>query len=260
MKKIAFVSGFFSNEQNSTWLPNQKKMYECLYSSAKKYFLPKQEVDFIFITNCECEIDGVENIKIDYRTHSYHHILLMKILMVDFLKKDYDYVYVNDGDQIYIDYIEENFIDDDFSIMGHFFNANAQSVLDELTDIIKIEGNLKNKIWSMGNFFGGKHQIFKQLVKFAKDIHETNFGKTTKDLDFYARYPDEVILVKFFNEKEFQYKQLSSITVPGNSDEKYFLSDFQDDYSFYPNINNSKVLHNTKKNYEVLFNVIKYYQ
>ena len=259
--KIAFISGFFCINHNiNSFDENQKLMYSCLYNSGKKYFLKNNDVDFIFVNNFDFDFDGVINIKIKYPLYSYQHMLLMKILMLNYIdRKKYDYIFVNDGDQMFIDYVDDNFLKNDFNIMEHFFHPNAFQILNDLTNIIKIHDGVKNEEWTMGNFFGGKSEIFFNIVDFVNVHHEIYIKKMNNEANFYSIYPDEVFLMKFMVEKKMKFNRLNTITVPGISEKKYFLSDFQDDINLYPNINNTILLHNTKKNINTLKQINKYY-
>ena len=260
MSRIAFVSGFYVYGGRVKMTPEQIFMFECLYDSAKKYFLKNHEVEFIFITNSYSKIEGVNTIKIDKKITGYHEMLLMKILCVDYLKEQYDYIFVNDGDQIFVDHINDDLLEHNFNIQRHFYNPAIDGVLENLSPFINIECDRKNNHWTMGNFFGGKSDEFLRLLNKTKEYHERYKNFYHKDIGFYAIYPDEVFLVKYLNEESVDYNWLKSITIPGEVEGDFFVSDFQDDINFYPNFTNVKLLHNTKKNLSVLKEIIKYYK
>lgn len=259
MKKIAFVSGFYCFGHQHIPDVNQKFMYECLYKSAKKYFLPNQDVDFIYVTNCNIKIDGVTNIRINKKIKGYHEMLLMKILCVEYLQQEYDYIFVNDGDQIFVDYVGDEILENDFNVVKHFFSPSIRGVLENMTQFVEIDGDIDTNEWTMGNFFGGKSDEFMGLLNKTKEYHEKYKNFYDPDNGFYTRFPDEVFLMKYVVEENKNYNRLPAITIPNHIDGNFFVSDFQDNVNFYPNFTNVKLLHNTKKNFDTLRQIIKYY-
>lgn len=257
----AFVSSYFHYENGGEMNLNQIHMYEALYKSAKKYFLPNTDVEFIFITNTDTTFSNITNInfKLDNRIQSYQHILLMKLLCLKYLTKQYEYIFVSDGDQLWIDYINEDFLKNEFYIMEHYFKPSAQRILNEVTSVIKIDGLTEHEEWTMGNFFGGKSHVMMDLLRHSEEWYEEYSKTNSANLDFFAVYPDEVFIMKYMVEQNKNFTRLNTVTVPGISDVKYFCSDFQIDETLYPHINNAKVLHNTKKDVSTLNKITKYY-
>jgi hypothetical protein len=258
MEKIAFVSGFYcfgGNRLND----DARFMYECLYNTAKKYFLPNHNVEFIFVTNCMTSIDGVTNIHIKKNLRGYNEMLLMKILCVDYLKDSYDYIFVNDGDQIFVDYVGDELLENDFNVVKHFFTPKIKGVLENMTQFVKIDGDIDTNEWTMGNFFGGKSDEFLNLLKKTKEYHNKYKDMYDPHNGFYSKFPDEVFLAKYYVEEGRKFNWLNTTHIPNTEKGDFFLSDYQDDVNFYPNFTNVKLLHNTKKNFDTLRQIIKYY-
>jgi hypothetical protein len=260
MSKIAFVSGYYFINGKTKMDDDVRFMYESLYHSAKKYFLTNHETDFIFITNGDDKIDGVTNIRIDNHFEGYHEMLLMKILCVDYLTEEYDYIFVSDGDQIFVDYVYDDILEHPFNAVKHFFNAKSTGIIRELSQFVKISGNTDDITWCTGNFFGGKSDTFNFLLEKTKQ-YDSHYQQYYDPLNgYYARYPDEVLLMKILIEEKIGYNELSSNDVLEMSENKFYLGDFINDENLYPNFNNVKLLHNTKKNINLLRKVIKYYK
>lgn len=260
MVKIAFVSGYYFINSNTKMNSDIRFMYESLYHSAKKYFLTNHDVEFIFITNGEDKLDGITNIQIDTQLDGYHKMLLMKILCVDYLTKEYDYIFVSDGDQIFVDYVYDGILEHNFNTVQHFFKPNSTSIVNELSQFVKISGNTDDITWCTGNFFGGKSETFNFLLEKTKQ-YDSYYQQYHDPLNgYYSKYPDEVLLMKILIEEKIKYNELSSYDKLEISEDKFYLGDFVDDENLYPNFNNVKLLHNTKKNIDLLRKVIKYYK
>ena len=257
--KIAFVSGFYV-DKDSNMSQNNIDMFQIMFDSAKKYFLKDYDVDFIFITNTDVLLNGVKNLKIEKDIVGYQHILLMKVLCYEFVQ-DYDYVFVSDGDQIFVNEIlKSDLLENDFNIMRHFFKPKIKGILPNLTQFVDIKGDIENREWTMGNFFGGKKEVFKELYNSAKKWDQQYRGNIQEGVGFYAKYPDEVFIVKFFNENKYDLKYLSTVVNPLESTSKYFLSSFYVDELFVEEgIKNVKVIHDTKKDINFLKEKFKKY-
>lgn len=260
MSKVAFVSGYYFIHQEREMDVNLKFMYESLYDSAKKYFLPNHEVDFIFMTNSQNYISNARNVRIDKYLNGQSEMLLMKIKCLNYLTKDYDYIFVSDGDQIFVDYVNDDFLDNNFVTVKHFHSPNSTGILKDLTEFVTINGDTDKTYWCTGNFFGGKSDTFKFILNKTNEHDEYYKQFYTPSRGYYATYPDEVLLMKILIEENVNYTTLPSSTELIISDNKSFLGDFINDSSLYPNFNNVKLLHNTKKNINLLREVIKYYK
>jgi len=260
MKKIAFVSGYYTYGGNKGISENNRFMYDCLYKTAKKYFLKSHDVDLIFISNDDIEIDGVNNIKIDYDLVGYDHMLLMKILGINFIEQKYDYIFVSDGDQIFINEVnDDDLLDSNFSFFDHYFKPTIKSILPEISDIVDLNFDTTKEKWTMGNFFGGSQEVMLDLLKHTKVYHEKYLGKEFSTRGFYARYPDEIFLLKYAFENNVPHKRLKCTINPVGSSEQFFLSDFTPDDSQYILFTNTKLIHDTKKDLETLKKIINNY-
>jgi hypothetical protein len=84
-KKVAFVSSFW-HKDGGVLTDEQRIIFDALYKSARKYFLPSENVEHIFITNTTTQLEGVTNILVNSQQTSFWHICLMKILSLKFLE------------------------------------------------------------------------------------------------------------------------------------------------------------------------------
>jgi hypothetical protein len=266
MSKIAFVSGWYSYGNNYGIAEHHKYILDCLYNSAKKYFLKEHNVDFIFITNDETiKIDNVQNILIDHQVDGFWYMCLMKILSLKYLDNKYDYIFVSDTDQIFVNYVDNELLQDNFYMLNHFYCPTIESVHKDIIPPVdekyKVPLNFENKkdFWTMGNFFGGKSQIMLDLCSFSEHQHNIYRDVYHPDFHFYTRYPEELFLIKYIYENNIPHKRLNSTVFPQSTGGDYFLSDFQEDIEIYPNISEVRLIHNTKKNVDLLKKIIKYY-
>jgi hypothetical protein len=266
--KIALINSmFFDKGTNIHYVNTYNKTSDYFFKTAKKYFLKKHDVDFLTITNIDNHINNkdVQVIKVDYPIDGLYHALTMKVLCLEFVKKEYDYIFVADADQIFVNEVnDEDILNDDYVFLRHFYRPKFNGILSECTDYLTINFDGENVEWTMGNFFGGKKKVMEELLKFSKKIHEENFPKNiSKNYEYYCKYAEEFFVGAFPHEKNVSYKTLSSITNPYEDlNNDYFLSDFIDDnkeQTLYQNIKNVKILHNTKKNLEQLDRVIKFF-
>jgi hypothetical protein len=103
-------------------------------------------------------IQDVNFVKID-NSHSeslnYHQF--QKVLSLNYCNLDnYDYIFVNDTDQMYINPVtDDDLISDQLVILNHFdSNCKTKSSLENFwSDVIRIEDPEIEH--TMGNFFGG---------------------------------------------------------------------------------------------------------
>lgn len=277
MKKIAFVSGWYTNKESDIIYEKYKILLNCLYDSAKKHFLNDCDVDFIFITNSDkITIDNVINIKIDYELNNFWHICLMKILSIKYIEKKYDMIFVNDTDQIFVNKINLDYFNNDFFILKHYFTPSIKTIYEDiLSTDIELNFDINNKEWTMGNFFGGKSEIMYDLCDFTEKIHKDNFKEyhnysdKNREFGFYTRYPEELFLIKFIYEKNINFNSLNSNMNPTENGNNYFLSDFNvniinnifnDNKYIYNSIPEVKIIHNTKQDFDLLDKIIKYYK
>lgn len=245
-KKIAFVSGWYNFGGNQGISDDNRFIINCLYESAKKYFLPSCDVDFFFISNDDIKIDNVNNIKIDYPLTNFWHMCLMKILSIKFLPKEYDYIFVNDTDQVFVDFVSEDILENNFNILDHWHDY-IENVHSRITKKISLEFNdvLKKDMWTLGNFFGGKSKNVYELLDFTEKIHNEYFNLKE---DFYTIYPEELFLIKYVYEKKINFNRLKSRPYPNPDKSDNFLSTFNNDTVslFGGNHVSSKLLHDTK--------------
>ena len=262
MSKIAFVAGWY-NFGNKGISDDNRLMFNTLYDSAKKNFLPNHDVDFIFLTNDDTiHIDDVINIKFNHFVLGYHHCLLMKVLSLRYIENVYDYIFVSDHDQIITNVINDSdLLLEDMYILQHFFNPTVKSIYYDVTnpEIMKLNFDISKYRWTMGNFYGGKSKIIKEYLNFVEIQHSESLklNYMHPGVNFYAKYPDEFFLIKYVYENDINYKILNSSP---ESTLDVFLSDFVEDENLYPTLTKAKILHNTKKNLELLKKIKIYYK
>lgn len=265
MKKVALVSGWY-NFNNSNGISDVNKfVLNCLFDSAKKYFLPNQDVDFIFITNGDIQLEGVINMKVDHKVNGFWHMCLMKILTLKHLDDKYDNVFVCDTDQIFTDYITDDILNENMLIVEHYYHPTIKSIHENITDTNQVPLNFDTttELWTMGNFFGGKLDIMKSLCNFTEYWHNQYIGLPLTPNNgawFYCRYPEEYYLIKFIYENNIPFNRLESTYHPDSTHKEFFLGDFKEEEKLYPESIKVKLLHDTKKNVETLRNIIKFYK
>ena len=247
-KKIAVIYGWYNFGEHKGINEDNRLMTNCFYESAKKHFLPHHDVELIFMTNSDVSFDGVTNIHFEYKVSCYSEMLLMKIMSLRFLKDEYDYIFVNDNDQVYIKDVGDEILESDFIFVDHFFPSPVEAVHKEVTDIVELNFNTSDEKWTMGNFFGGKQRNMMELLNIAEENHKKYFGHNYDGLQFYSRYPDELFILKYVYENNVNHKRMNTCVHPLQSPGEYFLSDWGDDDSVPFEVTNVNLLHNTKKN------------
>lgn len=260
MKKVALVSGWYIFTDHKEISENNRYILECLYNTAKKHFLPDCEVDYIFISNEDIIIDGVKNIKIDYKIEGFWHMCLMKILSLKYVPDDYDAIFVCDTDQIFVNTVNKEDLDHEMVIVEHFYYPTVESIHENITKSVELNFDTKKERWTMGNFFGGKTDTIKKLVRFSENLHNRHVKDPYDEhIHFYTRYPEELFLIKYIYENNIPHIRLNTCSFPHEKGSNYFLSDFQENESSYIPFPEVRLLHNTKKNIQTLKNVINYY-
>ena len=247
-KKIAVISGWYNFGEHKGISDDNRFMTNCFYESAKKYFLPHHDVEFIFMNNSDIKIDGVTNINFDYKIEGFWEMCLMKILSLKFLKNEYDYIFVNDNDQVYIKEVNDEILESDFIFVDHFYQPTVKSIHEEVTDVVELNFNTSEEKWTMGNFFGGKQKNMMELLSITEENHKKYLGYNYKQNHFYSRYPEELFIVKYVYENNINHKRVNTCVHPLQSPGEYFLSDWGDDDSVPFEVTNVNLLHNTKKN------------
>ena len=241
---------------------------EVLFKSAKKYFLPNHNVDFLLITNrddIQLDLDFVKTIRIDYDVYNNWHGYAMKVLNLGYIPKEYDYIFGSDVDSIFVNEVtDEDILSNDFVVMKHWMNPTFNSILQSVTDYITVDFDGDSETWVMGNFFGGKSEKIYELFKESTQIHNDLFGKKIReDCNFYSRYPEELFIGKYVNENKVDYKYLIGCMGFSHSlTENFFLGDFEfvnqefiknnNNETLFVNTDNVKLLHATKINMDTL--------
>lgn len=256
-KKIALVTGWYVYGGQKNISDDNRFMTECFFESSKKYFLPNHDVDFIFVTNGEFNIDGVKNIHIDYTVSGFWEMCLMKILSLRYLEGQYDYIFVNDNDQIFIKEVSEEILNHDFVFLDHWFNPSVKSIHQQVTNVVELNFDTSQYTWTMGNFFGGKSKNVFDLLSMTESEHKKHLGHNFEKIHFYSRYPEELFIVKYVYENNISHKRLNCCMNPLSNSNEFFLSEFSVEESDHYKIKNSTLLHNTKQNFEKLRKIFK---
>lgn len=218
-----------------------KQELEILYNTAKKFFLSNSNVDFVLFSDCAISISGVDVINVNLENNSTSYYALLKILSLNYINLDnYDYIFINDSDQMYVSCIDsKDLLTNELYILSHFYEIRTFDGISNWSKVLKIKD--KNIKHTMGNFFGGPVKIIKELLNYCND-----YWKMYKNYDyFFSQYPEEVLLMKFISEKNIKEKRLSAqirFENPG------FMTNINAFGDLLPNIGNFKLIHNTKIN------------
>jgi hypothetical protein len=263
--KVALICSLFFDNPNNFFIGNYYETANIMFRSAKKHFLPTEDVDLIAITNVDHPIglDFVNVIRKDAAIHNIYHALTMKVLCIEYLEKEYDYIFIVDADSIFVNTVSrDDVLDADFIFLEHFFKPSYFNTLAEMTKFISCDFNMHENTWTMGNFFGGKGDIMIDFFNKSKVVHDNHFQKDIMpEYQYYCKYAEEMFIGKYAYEEPINYKKLSVKFDPMQpSNEDCFLSDFINSESYYPNIVGPRLLHDTKKNMALLAEVIKYYE
>lgn len=273
--KVALICSLFFSEGygiKSSYLDCLK----FLFKSAKKYFLPNHEVEFLLITNNDSikidTLDYVKLIKVNHYIHNEWHGYLMKVLSVEYVPKKYDYIFSLDVDQIFVNEVtDEDLLHNDFILTKHWCNPTYASILDEVTPFISVNFKAEDYFWALGSFFGGKSKNMYELFEQSNKIHNELFNKKIlENCHFYTKYPEELFIGKYVYENNIDYQfLLGSLGFDEEPDKTFFLGDFEqlyrkyiknnNDETLFQNITNIKLLHQTKVNIEALNILSKYY-
>jgi hypothetical protein len=276
--KIAFIGTLFFDESfNKDIISNTYlKCIDALFKSGKKYFLPNHEVEFLLITNNDNvhldHLEYVKLIKVDYYIHNNWHAYLMKILGIEFVPKEYDYIFSLDVDQLFVNEVkDEDVLLNDFSIMEHWAKPTYASILEGVTEFVTVDFDAKEYYWVLGSFFGGKSEKMYELFEMSKKIHDELFNKKIReDCNFYSKYPEELFIGKYVYENKIDFKNLiGSLGFDEDITKEFFLGDFEQlankyvkndkDETLFKDIKNIKLIHNTKMNLEAFDAFAKYY-
>lgn len=247
-KKIAFLAGWYDYGGRRFPIDDITTLLTCLYKSGKKYFLPNHDVDFIFLTNGDYTINDVKNIRFERPIDGFWEMCLMKILSIRQLQDKYDYIFVHDTDQIYIKDVSEDILDPDFVLLNHWFSPPLKDVHGGVTDIVKLNFDSTGLQWTMGNFFGGKYENMMNLLEMTEREHQNHLGHNFDGQHFYARYPEELFVLKYAYENNINIKRLDCVMHPNLTDQEVFLGEYNVDMEETNKIKNATLLHNTKLN------------
>lgn len=216
-----------------------------LYSSAKKFFLPGNNVRHVLFTDNDIAIEGVETVRIEsphIQSPSYYQFL--KVLSLNSINLDlYDYVFVNDVDQMYVDYVQDSdLLSNQLCILSHFFpTIKTKEQLMHWSDIVEI--NDANVQHTMGNFFGGPVSIIKEFLAFCNDFWNKHKDHSYNGTGMFSLYPEEVLLIKFIVDNNIQERRLQSQL---HFENKGFMTNINAFGDLVENLKNFKLIHNIK--------------
>ena len=229
-----------------------------LYTTAKKFFLPNHQVDFVLFSDNDISIDGVTTIKINtpkILSKSYYQFL--KVLSLNEINlENYDYIFVNDSDQMYVDYVnDEDLLNNKLCILSHFYRSmSLKEHIKFWTDIIEIED--PNVQHTMGNFFGGPKDLMKGFLNYCNEFWRVNENYSFRGSGFFAEYPEEILLIKYILDKKIPFVRLSTDIQMSN---KSFMTNINASGNVLNDYKNFKLIHNTKIDIGLsnqLFNII----
>lgn len=271
---LFFDSNYLNNLNDS--INTYTKCADILFESAKKHFLKNHELDLLLITNhpqIQSELDFVKTIRVDHHIHNNWHGYLMKVLCLEYVPKEYDYIFSLDVDQVFInEVVDEEVLTNDFIFMRHWYTPTYASILSEVTNFISVDFDAEKAYWAIGNFFGGKSESMYDLFEKSNKIHNELFNKKIMEsCNFYSRYPEELFVGKYAYENNTDYKYLTgSMAFDQEPDKNFFLGDFEylwrkyasnnNDESVFQNLTNVKLIHQTKINMEAFDKFLKYHK
>jgi hypothetical protein len=238
--------------------------------TAKKNVFSNNEncdVDFILLTNSNytCDLDFVKTIRTHEETTGYSYGCLTKLLLLEHIPNEYDYIFVADIDSIFPSEMKDSVFAAPFVFLDHYFTPSLNSILQIDTTHVTIDADVSNEHWTMDTFFGGTYEMMMGLNKFAREQHNKYFGKITEGYGFYSKYPGELFILKYVFENKIEHKRLSACCeldsnsatknwhigeLPNNLESKNGLGlQFLNHYS---------QLHQTKMCLDILDEIVKY--
>lgn len=269
-KKIALISPMTSEVRNRPISATYKKCIRPFFLTAKKFFLPNSDnydVDFLFITNSNetCDLDFVKTIRIEEESKGYSYGCLMKILCLEHVPNEYEYIFVADMDSIFAQEIkEEDLLGKPFVFLDHYYKPPLQSILETDT-FIKIGADISKEFWTMDTFIGGKYDVMMDFNKFARKHHNIHLGEQGPRGGFYSYYPGEFFILKYVFETKIDHRRLSSCCEfgPGESGRQFHIGELPNNLDSKNGLGleflkHYKQLHQTKMKLEILDEVVKY--
>lgn len=228
-----------------------------LFDTARKFFMPNQKIDFVLFCDEYIEIDGVKTIKIKPdNINSVSHYALLKITSLNYINlDDYDYVFINDSDQMYINYITNEDIDvcsNKIFILSHFIkNLRTSENIMHWSDVLEVCSS--DKEHTMGNFFGLPKNEIKKFLVFCNYHWDKNKNHKYKN-NFFSLYPEEVLLMKYIIDNQIQEQRL---VAQSQFENKGFMTNINAFGNLMSNLDNFKLIHNTKVNMEMAQEIYK---
>jgi hypothetical protein len=220
-----------------------------LYNTAQKYFLSNHNVDFVLFSDDDIIIDGVKTIKIEKpHLQSINYYQFLKVLSLNTIDLDqYDYVFVNDTDQMFVNPVSESdVLTNELCILSHFYpNIKTKEQMVFWSDVVEI--NDPNKQHTMGNFFGGPVSIIKNFLNFCNDFWSKHKEYSFNGTGIFSVYPEEVLLIKFLIDYDIKEKRLISQL---HFENVGFMTNINAFGELIPNLKNFKLIHNIKHDIE----------
>jgi hypothetical protein len=269
-KKVAFVSPM-AFEKNGQKIPERyKKCITPFFKTAKKFFLPNNptyDVDFILLTNSSdnCELDYVKTIRTYEETNGYSYGCLMKILLLEHIPNEYDYIFVADMDSVFANEFKEDILEKPFVFLDHYFKPTLKSILDIDTQHVTIDADISNEKWTMDTFIGGTYEMMMRFNKFAREQHSKYYGKNSFEYGFYSKYPGELFILKFVFENKIDHKRLTACCElhPNSANQIWHIGELPNNWDSKNGmgiefIKYYRQLHQTKMKLDILDEVVKY--
>jgi hypothetical protein len=223
---------------------------DLLIKSAKRYFLCNHEIHYVIFTDIKDTpiIENVRFINIDNSfSKSISYYQFQKILSLNYINLDYyDYVFVHDIDQVYVDYVDDSdLLTNDLCVLSHLNGEKIKTGLKWWTNIIEIENDLEH---TTGNFWGGPTHLIKLFLEYTNKFWNINKDIKNERVNFFSEHPEEVLLIKFIDYYRIKERRLSSSL---NFDTPSFLTSIthNGDIKDYQ-LKNFKLIHDTKVNIE----------
>lgn len=228
----------------------ESELIDLLIKSAKKYFLTNHDIDFVVFTDVKEKpiIDNVRFIDIDNSfSKSLSYFQFQKILSLNYLDLSYyDYIFVHDIDQVYVNYVYDNdLLTNDFCILHHLNKEKIKDGLKWWTNIVEIDNDLEH---TTGNFWGGPSHLIQLLLEYTNKFWNINKNVINHRVGFFSEHPEEVMLIKFIDYYRIKEKRLTS-SLDFNNPSFMTAITHNGDIKDYQ-LKNFKLIHDTKVNLE----------
>lgn len=217
-----------------------------LIDSTKKKFLKNHNVEVKMFSNLRVQYPGTETLLFtlnkDIKNENYYQ--LYKVLALNHFDLDrYDYIFVSDIDQMFINNVVDNdLLVDKLCIMEHFYkDLRTADNMHHWSDVIKFDD--RNYRHTMGNFYGGPTHIIKDFLQYVNNYWNQYKDHVFAPVGLFCKYPEEVLMIKYLKDKNLVEHRISSSI---NFINPAFMTNINAFGNLFEHLNNFKLIHNIK--------------